>query len=215
MKECDPDFLDAFWTCASNICDYLADFLAFDSVDMQAVWFHLLDKLQEVTILPHYYWVSGVPACKHSEEFVRDTHALHGLIAGLINPMGRGRPVKFLGSDYLHPNRADDGKFGLMHWQQFLYKDSPGFFVPKSKRVYSMASGTPTDHTAFEAHIPRGGLALVDSHTKRLRALTERVVQVRCSHDSYECFLISAGRIGHTEESKSTSRIRSEGTSSY
>jgi hypothetical protein len=177
IKECDPEFLDAFWSCASSICDYLADFLTFDTADMQSVWFHLLDKLQEVTILPHYFWVSSVPACKHSVEFVRDTESLRGLLAGLIAPKA-GRTGKFLGSDYLRPNRTDDGICGLKTWQQFLYKDSPGFFVPKSERVYSIATGTPTDHTAFEAHIPRGGLALVHSHTKRLRALTERVIQV-------------------------------------
>ncbi|KAF9735303.1 hypothetical protein PMIN02_002129 [Paraphaeosphaeria minitans] len=176
-KKCDPEFLEAFWKCASYLCDYFADFLAFDTAHMQSVWFHLLDKLQEATILPHYFWISGMPFCEHSEDFVRDTNRLYVLISGLIAPTRVAPPSNILGTDYMNKNRGDGGVSGLKGWQQFLYKDSPGFFVPKSKRLYPMAAENPTNHTAFEAHIPRGGLAIVDSHTKKLRELTAQVAQ--------------------------------------
>ncbi|KAF2440566.1 hypothetical protein P171DRAFT_103250 [Karstenula rhodostoma CBS 690.94] len=181
MKKCDPEFLEAFWKCASDLCDYFADFLAFDTAAMQSVWFHLLDKLQEATVLPHYHWISDMPFCGHSVEFVRDSVGLYQLILVLIAPVRIVPTFNILGTDYMSENRSNDGVSGLHPWQQFLYKDSPGFFVPKSKRVYSIATRTPVDHTAFEAHIPRGGLALVDSHTERLRELTAQVAKEESS----------------------------------
>ncbi|KAJ4358528.1 uncharacterized protein N0V89_003112 [Didymosphaeria variabile] len=179
MKECEPEFLEAFWNCASDLCDYFADFLPLDTATMQSVWFHLLDKLQEAAVLPHHYWVSGVPSCKHAEEFVTNTEFLmQEVMAFLIFPWDFPRLTPIINSDHLKPYPARAGKNGLRAWQQFLYKDSPGFFVPKSKRVYLHATQPATDNTDPEVHIPRGGLALIDSHTKRLRALTEKV-----SHD--------------------------------
>ncbi|KAL5465454.1 hypothetical protein PMIN06_000613 [Paraphaeosphaeria minitans] len=175
-KKCDPEFLEAFWKCASYLCDYFADFLAFDTAHMQSVWFHLLDKLQEATILPHYYWISDMPFCEHAEEFVRHSDELYRVISYLIAGLKRiAPPSNMLGTDHMNKNRRDAGVSGLKRWQQFLYKDSPGFLVPKSKRLCPIAAGVPTDDIAFEAHIPRGGLALIDSHTKRLRKLTSDV----------------------------------------
>ncbi|OAG10432.1 uncharacterized protein CC84DRAFT_1202884 [Paraphaeosphaeria sporulosa] len=185
-KKCDPAFLEAFWKCAAYLCDYFADFLAFDTAHMQSVWFHLLDKLQEATILPHYFWISRMPFCEHSEDFVGDTNRLYVLISGLIAPTRIAPPSNILGTDYMNKDRRDDGVSGLKGWQQFLYKDSPGFFVPKSKRLYPMTAGTPTDRMVFEAHIPRGGLAIVDSHTKKLRELTEQVSRVRFAYNWYK-----------------------------
>lgn len=183
-RKCSQEFLDEFWRCAALLCDYFADFLAFDTAVMQAVWFHLLDRLQEATILPHYFWIANMPFCKHSKEFVQDTRELYQLISGLISPTKIAPPSNMLGTDYMNKHRQDAGISGLNGWQQFLYKDSPGFFVPKSKRLYPVAAGKPNNDKVFEAHIPRGGLALIDSHTKRLRELTSEVYRVRFAHTS-------------------------------
>lgn len=156
---------------------------------MQSVWFHLLDKLQEATILPHYFWISDMPFCEHSQDFVQDSNRLYSLISGLIAPIRIAPPSTIIGTDFMNKNRLDAGVSGLKAWQQFMYRDSPGFLVPKSKRLYPFTTRTPTDHTALEAHIPRGGLALVDSHTRRLRELTAQVAQVRSAY-TFVCDLI-------------------------
>lgn len=155
---------------------------------MQSVWFELLDMLQDATILPHQFWISGVPACNHAKDFILYTTYFRKLTKDLIAPRDVSisdplmTPMNLVGG--LFP-----GKSGLKSWQQFLYKDSPGFNVPKSKRVYLNAAPNTTDHTAFDMHIPRGGLALLDSHTKRLRELTKKVYKVRVSKSCRELYL--------------------------
>ncbi|KAL1613060.1 hypothetical protein SLS60_001292 [Paraconiothyrium brasiliense] len=185
MKECEPEFLEAFWTCASDLCDYFADFLAFDSPTMQSVWFNLLDQLQEAAVLPHYFWIPGVPSCKHAQEFVTDINfLLRDVITVLIAPWKMHLFTPITVPNHVSPGITNVGRNGLKAWQQFLYKDSPGFFVPKSKRVYLHATQTDTDNTGSEVHIPRGGLAIIDSHTRRLRALAEKVSQRESDTDT-------------------------------
>lgn len=46
-QPCETTFTRAYWTCAGLLLDYYADFYAYDSALMQAVWFHLFDIWQE------------------------------------------------------------------------------------------------------------------------------------------------------------------------
>lgn len=86
LKECDQSFQDAFWECAANLLDYIADFLRHDLLIMQSIWFHLVDKLQEVNVeLPHRIYGTGVPGCDHGPQFLRNYEEFLKLANGLIS----------------------------------------------------------------------------------------------------------------------------------
>ncbi|KAJ4286944.1 hypothetical protein N0V90_012824 [Kalmusia sp. IMI 367209] len=177
MKECSQEFLDAFWECAGNLCDYFADFLAGDSVPMQSLWFHMLDVLQQAAILPHFHWLPDVPFCKHAQEFMKQFEQLREVILATAVPVRTRIYGHLVRPDYVSMARlsVDVGGFkdGLKMWQQFLYKGSPGFTVPIDERVYTDATGQALDFTSFEQHVPRGGLALIRTYTEKLREFTE------------------------------------------
>lgn len=185
FKECDPEFLDLFWTCAANLCDYFADFLSSDTVIMQSVWFDMLDTLKQVAVHPHRFWLPAKPSCQHSQDVLAKYRYLQLLIRGLIVPWNSALfdPIT-CPTHMLHEGSnitLGSGKSGLKSWQQFLYQGSPGFTVPEIERVYTTAGQSTPYPTGFEVQIPRGGLALIDKHTKRLRALAERSSEVSYS----------------------------------
>ena len=189
LRACSDEFRELFWDCCSSIADYFTDFLPADSAAMQSVWFHLLDKLQEAAILPHYYWLSDVPSCDHAESFVKDFEYFKRILNVLANPKPDALLEPVSSASHLTDARCNvshmGNKEGLKKWQQFLYKDSPGFTVPAADRVYpntehSLAPG-PEGAVKFDGLIPWIGLAIVDKHTARIREAAEAALEVRFS----------------------------------
>ncbi|KAF1966920.1 hypothetical protein BU23DRAFT_306979 [Bimuria novae-zelandiae CBS 107.79] len=181
LKECDEEFLDAFWSCGANLCDYFAEFFTSDTAVMQSMWFHMLEKLQQAAILPHQFWLPAVPSCEHAEAFEKDWASFHHVINSLAVPRKTGLFGSIVCPPHLLNARLNidlgDNKDGLGRWQQFLYRGSPGFTVPEAERVYARTTQDAPDPTAFEVHVPRAGLALVEKHTERLRLLAERLAE--------------------------------------
>lgn len=160
-----------------------------DSVTMQSVWFHLLDKLQVAAILPHYWWLADEPFCDHAQEFEDDFRNFKLNIHFLTNPVPGALLDHVSSASHLNAAQSNishmGNKEGLKKWQQFLYKGSPGFAVPEADRVYTNTElvSAPDFKGAveFEAHIPWVGLALIDRHTERLRKAAEAAYEVRSS----------------------------------
>jgi hypothetical protein len=173
--------------CCSKISDYFAEFMHADSVAMQSVWFHLLDKLQTAAILPHYYWLPDEPSCDHAQAFEKDFAHFKENLNVLTSPRPDASLEPVISASHLTDARHNlshmGNKEGLKRWQQFLYKGSPGFAVPETDRVYSNAElgsvSNSKDAVELEAQIPWVGLALIDRHTARLRRGVEATLEVR------------------------------------
>ncbi|KAK3216963.1 hypothetical protein GRF29_1g1541324 [Pseudopithomyces chartarum] len=185
LQACSGEFRELFMDCCSSISDYFADFMHADSVAMQSVWFHLLDKLQVAAILPHYYWLPGEPSCDHAEAFEKDFAHFKENLNVLTSPRPDASLEPVISASHLTDARHNlshmGNKEGLKRWQQFLYKGSPGFAVPETDRVYSnVGLGSVSNSKGaveFEAHIPWVGLALIDRHTARLRKGVEATLE--------------------------------------
>lgn len=147
---------------------------------MQTVWFHMLDKLHEATVLPHQFWIAEVPFCSHAQKFVEDFELLQKIMSAVV-----GLRYPLLSEPLCRPNillgaerdvELGGAKNGLKSWQNFLCQGSPGFVVPETERVYPHnAQGS----VKFKAHIPQGGITLLDRYIQDLRVMAKASFKVR------------------------------------
>ncbi|KAF2867188.1 hypothetical protein BDV95DRAFT_622432 [Massariosphaeria phaeospora] len=197
QRQCNAAFIKRFWECAALLVDYYLDFVDHDSPLMQTVWYDMLEQFQLASRRPHYPRVFE-KTCDHAGDFVEAYNKTMELINACLTYQTDPR------ADVVHSNATlvddkvlgylGDYRAGLTPWQQFLYNDSPGFTVPTSSRQYphdvAQASGTvPPDDTPQSSqaaqskdttcvqHVPTGGLAIIQRHTERIRALTLKVAQ--------------------------------------
>ena len=181
LVPCTRAWADDFFQCVAYIVDYLADFFAHDTVEMQSIWFHFLDQLQDIkTELPHKSWQGAVPFCNHSHEFGYYWDSSLALMNKVLLYSAHNAMAQVnLPSTVPEITGINTGKYkaGLSKWQQFLLNHSPGFSVSPEDRVYYQ-NRIEEEGLTMEQHLPTGALAIIQKHTNRARSFAVKLAQV-------------------------------------
>ena len=197
---CATAFQDLYWTCASHLLDYFADFLAHDTPLMQSIWFHLLDIWQEsaaylpfADVLEEARAVSPRRIWGHAdaERFSAALQETITLVSATIYGAARVNKEK-IGEAIVHDPRGikqtpvgayETGPWisGLKPWQQFLCAGSPGVAARtlpcdgEGKDGQGKEEGKGVrEGLKNERHIPSPALAILSKHTLRARRLAEK-----------------------------------------
>ncbi|KAF1995756.1 hypothetical protein P154DRAFT_623687 [Amniculicola lignicola CBS 123094] len=194
LQECSDVFTREFLSSSSTLCDYLADFRAYDDPLTQSIWFQLIDAWKNVAqSLPHQ---GPLPTCTHWNSFIYQYKQILELMNTLMSATSpqASHMIHHNQSFAIHvPQNPGGFKAGLKPWQQFLYNESPGFTVPEHFREYpgqpakAKTEGQPAkDKTedkkkeensgdAVTVHIPRGGIAILQKHHDMFAKAADRV----------------------------------------
>jgi hypothetical protein len=194
---CSTAFLDTYWTVAAHLLDYFADFAAHDNALMTSLWFHLLDTWQETcsyipcaeVLRTHDVAPASVQRFMAARWFLEEFRGTMGLFDMLIHGWGskeRGEGPK---EQIVHvpsgevcglAGEYNTGPYvsGLRAWEQWLSPGGPGVALP----ALSPPVGNNGDEDekgkggeGITRHIPHGAVALIHTHTTRLRRLAAQV----------------------------------------
>jgi hypothetical protein len=181
---CEYAFTTLYWSCATTLLDYFADFYATDSAVMQSVWFHLLDVWQEcATHLPYdavldslaekqtlrgQIW--GADSARKFEKDVRDTVELFEVTiwgkrarAGLVVEVGESVIYDPRGEAWCPVGEYETGPWvsGIKPWAQYLDAGGPGVAAPLPK--------------GGGRFIPMPAIGIISTHTARARELATKL----------------------------------------
>ena len=197
------------------LLDYFADFEWADSMEMTCAWYAMVDQLFEFSKrLPHHWAVAdtAMPMCKHSWVFCYDFMRFLRILPQVFDP--QRKVFTTTGITPLDPFDLELAelhmkgfKTGIKPWQQYLYKNAPGFAAPPVKIVDTNeedADGEDAElgrvkgreanykgkgkqkaeleESEYFQIIPQGGLGVIKSQIDRMRTLTAEVAQVRSAN---------------------------------